>query len=495
MKRQISTGLTFAPISHQVTLPAGIAFGQVLAILNVTSGNKAIYAMSGGSALGATASGSPLVLTLAADLAGMASGDTLILLYDDGVTSAQDGVDITGAGTTMPAGGSGIRGWLSAIYTKLLGTVAVSVAALPLPAGASTNRDSLLERLAREGEQLALYGSGSISGLTPGSGVNSTVTSTAVFPTVGKIVWVESISVSMTTSSPNNASALLQINIGAPSLFAGIYTNFFLQSGGNIVIPVRQFLRSATINSGTISVSIRQLNADGSASTSTVVYVGVNSIVTKVTDDLNLTAPKTILVAGDSTTNGTGPTVTANMYPFRFKQFLQLKGIDTRIVLKSVSGSTTSNHETWRLAGFYDVARIDFILYDLGINDAGAGVAVGDVSTSGTYLYNLNKFVTAMSSRWPGVKIVVLGVKPLENNTSETQAALYRTAASTYVAGLANANIKYTNLGVAFDRTAGLTFYVSSDTAGQRVHPNDSGHAALEAVLESAWPGYGWTSL
>ena len=354
------------------------------------------------------------------------------------------------------------------------------------------NRDSLLERLAREGEQLALYGSGSVTGLTPGTGYNSTVASTAALPIVGKIVWLESVTVSMATTSPNNASALLQINIGAPSLFSGIYTNFVLQSGGSITIPVRQFLRPAMINAGTISVSIRQLNVDGSASASTVVYAGINSIATKVTDDLNFSAPKTILVAGDSTTNGTGPTATANMFPFRFKQFLQGKGVDARIVLKSVSGSTTSNHEAWRLAGYYDVARPDLIFYDVGINDAGAGVAVGDVSTAGTYVYNLNKFVSSMSSRWPGEKIVVLGVKPLENNTSEALAVLYRAAASTYVTGLGNPNVKYTNFGAAFDRTAGLTFYASSDTAGQRVHENDNGHAALENVLESAWPGYGW---
>ena len=39
--------------------------------------------------------------------------------------AAQDGVDIT-APTAMPAGGSGIRGWLSSIYTKLSGSLAVT---------------------------------------------------------------------------------------------------------------------------------------------------------------------------------------------------------------------------------------------------------------------------------------------------------------------------------------------------------------------------------
>lgn len=61
---------------------------------------------------------------------------------------AKDGTDITSP-TAMPVGGVGIRGWLSAIWTKLNGSLAVtgtffqatqpvSAASLPLPTGAAT---------------------------------------------------------------------------------------------------------------------------------------------------------------------------------------------------------------------------------------------------------------------------------------------------------------------------------------------------------------------
>jgi hypothetical protein len=61
--------------------------------------------------------------------------------------AAQDGTDATGV--TAPAGGAGVRGWLSGIYAKLSGALAVtgtfwqttqpvSAAALPLPSGAAT---------------------------------------------------------------------------------------------------------------------------------------------------------------------------------------------------------------------------------------------------------------------------------------------------------------------------------------------------------------------
>jgi hypothetical protein len=62
---------------------------------------------------------------------------------------AKDGIDITEP-TPMPTGGVGIRGWLSAIWTKLNGTLEVSgefyqetqpvsATALPLPTGAATS--------------------------------------------------------------------------------------------------------------------------------------------------------------------------------------------------------------------------------------------------------------------------------------------------------------------------------------------------------------------
>lgn len=64
------------------------------------------------------------------------------------ISNVNDGSDITGA--AMPAGGVGFRGWLSAIYTKLSGSIAVtgafyqatqpvSAASLPLPTGAATD--------------------------------------------------------------------------------------------------------------------------------------------------------------------------------------------------------------------------------------------------------------------------------------------------------------------------------------------------------------------
>jgi len=69
-----------------------------------------------------------------------------------GLASDANLTSIAGAaisGASMPAGGSGLTGWLSAIWSKLSGTLAVSAASLPLPTGAATSakQDAILAAL------------------------------------------------------------------------------------------------------------------------------------------------------------------------------------------------------------------------------------------------------------------------------------------------------------------------------------------------------------
>jgi hypothetical protein len=59
------------------------------------------------------------------------------------VTHASDAVAEPGgaaiSGAAMPSGGVGLTGWMSAIWSKLSGTLAVSASSLPLPSGAATS--------------------------------------------------------------------------------------------------------------------------------------------------------------------------------------------------------------------------------------------------------------------------------------------------------------------------------------------------------------------
>lgn len=111
------------------------------------------------SSIAAQDSNGPVGLAAGVDASGhkfqgttLLGGDGFPLFPDNTFVPALDGTD--GSGITAPAGGAGIRGWLSGIYrtvnnpltvggtisvTNLPSTQAISASALPLPAGAATS--------------------------------------------------------------------------------------------------------------------------------------------------------------------------------------------------------------------------------------------------------------------------------------------------------------------------------------------------------------------
>lgn len=119
------------------------------------------------------------------------------------------------------------------------------------------------------------------------------------------------------------------------------------------------------------------------------------------------------------------------------------------------------------------------VVYALGANDAGASVPAA------TYRANLEAMWAHVRGRWPAATMIVCGVTPLENNSSDANAEVLRTEAADFVADSADPKLKYINLGTAFDRLdAG--YYAGSDTPGSRVHPDDDGHAAIAAAFNAA---------
>ena len=98
------------------------------------------------------------------------------------VDVAREGKDVTGA--SMPAGGVGIRGWLSAIFLKLGTTLsvsgqvevmnlpatqAVSAASLPLPSNAATEQTLTAIKTATEKQSNSTIAGGKIDGETVAS--------------------------------------------------------------------------------------------------------------------------------------------------------------------------------------------------------------------------------------------------------------------------------------------------------------------------------------
>lgn len=117
------------------------------------AGNKVTSFSGGGggsnASVGAAGSTAPTSATeigfvnALGNLAAVAPSNPLPVTFSAGVTTTDSGAAITGA--AMPTGGSGLTGWLSAIWSKLSGTLSVTwsgqsvgVSSLPsLPAGAN----------------------------------------------------------------------------------------------------------------------------------------------------------------------------------------------------------------------------------------------------------------------------------------------------------------------------------------------------------------------
>jgi lysophospholipase L1-like esterase len=163
---------------------------------------------------------------------------------------------------------------------------------------------------------------------------------------------------------------------------------------------------------------------------------------------------------------------------WKTRGYFQAKGVRLRVINKSVSGSTTSDHELRRAAGVYDFPHVDYLHYQLGTNDAGAGTS-SPVAQS-----NLAATIAWKQQRYPNATLVVYGSTPRENSTFETNLIAIRTAQAAAVTAAADPKVLYTSLASAFDRTNSANF-AGSDTAGDRVHPSDAGHAGAYALVSA----------
>lgn len=345
----------------------------------------------------------------------------------------------------------------------------------PLPTSIS-GYSSFEEFLFREGEPISwnsVLQATSTPAVVP-TGLQNVAVGTAASPTtVGKAIYIKEITAGL------SAPALAQLEIAASS--NGRFPNFLKQmiiSSTSITVKVDRIVRGfLNNNNANIQLAVRNNLTDASVN-----YWGqVSASGYRITDDFNFNADKRVLFIGDSVLNGTsGPSKTSLVWAFGVKKYLTSLGYNIRVILKSVSGSTTTEHEGWRAEGYHDVDDPALIVYALGVNDAGSAVS------DSVYTSNLSSFWGWAKTRYPNTKMIVCGVTPLENNTSETRAAGLRTAASQFVTSQNDSRLKYINLGNSFDRTVSSN-YASSDTAGSRVHPNDISHPLIATAFNNAF--------
>lgn len=311
------------------------------------------------------------------------------------------------------------------------------------------------------------------SGVVVATGTVNTNILTVPSPNlIGKCLFVEAITFGLSALG----IAQVQIISDASDRFPD-FTYQDMVGPGSITIPVNRVIRAFEVATGGVSLNVRNNTTGGS-----VTYLGGAAVHGHIiTDDLNYNAPYSILFVGDSTINGTGPTKTATMYPFLVRDNLRDLGYNSRVILKSRSGSNSSDHEIWRAGGWHDVANCHMGVYNVGINDAATGMAAGDISTPGTHVYNLNKFWLGFSKRYPGKPLVIVGATPMTNNTYEATAVTHRAAASAYVAGIASPLLRYVDPTALWDR-ANTALY----SAGDGLHYLDAGHALVAGLINAA---------
>lgn len=332
---------------------------------------------------------------------------------------------------------------------------------------------AFIERLVREGDFRSIFGSAKI---TPAAGgINTQVAALAAPPTVGKVLWAQQLSASF----DKPALGQLLITADASGRFPSNGWQFLTRLEPTLLnFPIRGF----TVTNGIVALNVREMLST-TPGTDTL-SGGISLSGFEITDDLDWGAPKVIMIAGDSTICGTGPTRSATHWPFMFKKYLRdTYGIRARLVAKSRSGSTTADHELWRAAGWHDIEQCNLGIYNVSIND------VINATANNVTVANMMAYWDWFKLRYPTAPLILCGTTPLENNTPEALAATLRTAIPAAIAlrpAEEQARLKFINLGSAFDRTVAAN-YASSDPGGSRIHPDDDGNALIAPVFNAAF--------
>lgn len=299
-------------------------------------------------------------------------------------------------------------------------------------------------------------------------------------PSLTKAVWIENVELS------SNRQLDIQFNLGG--IYNGVQAvhRVVVNPGVPAIIPVRQLVRPSILATGISLGQFRIRNVLDATATGAYVFCNLTGIA--VYDDLDLAADKVMLVVGDSILNGTsGITDKTKSMEWMVRNYFRTRGKRIRIINKSISGSTSVDHERYRAHGAYDFPHVDYLHYQLGTNDA------GNVTTA-AYKANVAAMIAHKKALYPNAQMVVWGSTPRQNNTVETALIALRTAAQEAVAEANDSKVKFASLATAFDRTVEAN-YAAADTSGDKVHPNDASHAAAFGLMQTALNGWNTAQL
>lgn len=191
----------------------------------------------------------------------------------------------------------------------------------------------------------------------------------------------------------------------------------------------------------------------------------VATFLTMLVQAASSAQPKTILVFGDSLSDGL-TLKRSQAYPALLAKKLQAAGLNFEVINASASGGTTGGGLE-RLPPHLK-HRIDILILELGINDAFRGLSVDEIQN------NLQQIIDKVTARNPRVHVVIAGMQ-LPDYTDDD----YVSAFGKMFADIATRNhaalVPYLLQGVAGDPSLNLS---------DGIHPNAAGHKIL---AENMW--------
>lgn len=252
-------------------------------------------------------------------------------------------------------------------------------------------------------------------------------------------------------------------------------------AGGGVLGPAQQMYIpcSWVIRNGQSVIPYITKILDGTSAT-----VSIWPDAELITDNFNYLTKHVAKIIGTSISNGTGPTATPYTYWSLMEGEMRKRGVSIRFDMTApISGSTTAIHYTKVMKGEYDLTDMEtvpsIVFFELCVNDA-------STSVSATNYTNRIKAFAERFLNHPEKKDIlvgILGATPLENATARANAVNLDAAALALVTTL---NASYNSRSYflpganAFTPTD-TTKFVSTDTAGSRIHLNDSGCADYHA--------------
>jgi len=174
---------------------------------------------------------------------------------------------------------------------------------------------------------------------------------------------------------------------------------------------------------------------------------------------LDAAKPKTILVFGDSLSDGF-MLKRSEAYPALLAKKLHAAGLNFQVINASAAGGTTEGGLE-RLPPHLK-RQIDILILELGINDAFRGLSVDQIQN------NLQQIIDRVKARNPNVRVVIAGMQ-MPNYAAEDYVSAFGKMFPDLAAKNAAALVPYLLEGVAGDPSLNLADGMHPNAAGQRI--------------------------